>query len=75
MMEYVVVAFLQSSVYPQTLHVHLVPRLGAMQIQAPRTVGAKYEWEARLESNDGNWVTILAWWGKYQEDKEHCLSL
>lgn len=50
MMEDIVLAFLHTSVSPQTLHVHLVPGLGAMQIQAPRTVGAKYVWEARLES-------------------------
>lgn len=67
------VAFLHTCVYPQTLYVHLVPRLGAMQIQALRTVGARCEWEVRLESlflqcpanewnnNDGNWVSILAW--------------
>lgn len=86
-MEDMVVAFLHTSVYPQSLHVHLVPWLGAMQVQALRTLGARCEWEVRLESlfllcpanewnhNDGNWVTILAWWGRYQEHKEHCLSL
>lgn len=79
MMEDMVVAFLHTSVCSQTLHVHLVAGLGAMQIQALRTVGATCKWEVRLESlfllcptnewdnNDGSWITILVWLGRYQE--------
>lgn len=42
--------FLQTCVYPQTLPVHLVPQLAAMQVQVLRTAGATCEWKMRLES-------------------------